>query len=219
MPRPTPDTPTQFAPTAPRAGDTLFEGQPLPATLPSVAALAPIPPQVAAAATGMPAPLTLAGVHAKLCKPFAQALVEVKPQATTRDKKRALAVPYVDPRAYQTRLDRVVGPEGWTVSYRRLSERAVVCRSTILGVPRDDVGEAEAEEFDRASGEMKPNPNQATAAAMQAFKRVCASFGLGRYLYQLQQVWGDYDAEKKTFVDPAALVWQMYQTAGSANGE
>lgn len=154
----------------------------------------------AAQATEPPAlAVTLVEAHPKLCKPFAQALVELKPGALTKDKARGLAMPYVDIRAYQTRLDRVVGPEGWSVSYRRLTDRAVVCRLTILGHTREDVGECDA-----------GDENQATSAVAQAFKRACAAFGLGRYLYTLPQVWSDYDDQKKCFVNAAGVVAQMY---------
>jgi hypothetical protein len=145
------------------------------------------------------APLTLNAIHAKLCKPFAAALVELKPGATTQDKSRALCMPFVDSRAYQTRLDRVVGPEGWSVEYRGLSDRAVLCRLTILGVTREDVGECN-----------QADENAATSAVAQSFKRACSAFGLGRYLYSLPGVWADYNAQKKQVIDPAGVVAQMY---------
>jgi hypothetical protein len=145
------------------------------------------------------APLTLNAIHAKLCKPFAAALVELKPGATTQDKSRALCMPFVDSRAYQTRLDRVVGPEGWSVEYRPLSDRAVLCRLTILGVTREDVGECN-----------QADENAATSAVAQSFKRACSAFGLGRYLYSLPGVWADYNAQKKQVIDPAGVVAQMY---------
>jgi hypothetical protein len=153
----------------------------------------PEPPSAA------PAPLTLTAVHSKLCKPFAASLVELKPGAVTQDRKRALSMPFVDSRAYQTRLDRVVGPEGWSVEYRSLSDRAVLCRLTILGVTREDVGECNVSD-----------ENAATSAVAQSFKRACAAFGLGRYLYSLPQVWADYDERKKQIIDPAGVVAQMY---------
>lgn len=146
-----------------------------------------------------PQPLTLTSIHAKLCKPFAAALVELKPGATTQDKSRALCMPFVDSRAYQTRLDRVVGPEGWSVEYRPLSDRAVLCRLTILGVTREDVGECNAND-----------ENAATSAVAQSFKRACSAFGLGRYLYSLPQIWAAYDAQKRQVVDVAGVVAQMY---------
>jgi hypothetical protein len=147
------------------------------------------------------APLTLNAIHCKLCKPFAAALVELKPGATTQDKSRALCMPFVDSRAYQTRLDRVVGPEGWSVEYRPLSDRAVLCRLTILGVTREDVGECNAND-----------ENAATSAVAQSFKRACSAFGLGRYLYHLPQIWAAYDAQKRQIVDVAGVVAQMYAT-------
>lgn len=147
------------------------------------------------------APLTLNAIHSKLCKPFAASLVELKPGATTKDQSRALCMPFVDSRAYQTRLDRVVGPEGWSVEYRPLSDRAVLCRLTILGVTREDVGECNAND-----------ENAATSAVAQSFKRACSAFGLGRYLYSLPQIWAAYDAQKRQIVDTAGVVAQMYAT-------
>ena len=156
---------------------------------------APLFPDAPAA----PAQLTLNAVHTKLCKPFAASLVELKPGAITQDKSSALAMPFVDSRAYQTRLDRVVGPEGWSVEYRPLSDRAVLCRLTILGVTREDVGECNV-----------GDENAATSAVAQSFKRACSAFGLGRYLYSLKQIWSQYDAQKKQIIDPAGVVAQMY---------
>jgi hypothetical protein len=160
------------------------------------------------------APRTLAGVHSALCKPFAQALVELKPSATTKDKSRALAAPYVDARAYQTRLDRVVGPDGWSVVYRETLS-GVICRLTILGITREDVGD------------LSPigDENRMTSATMQAFKRACAAFGLGRYLYSLPMVWAEYSEEKRCIVNPAGVIAQMYAAlprgdeGGAGNGK
>lgn len=150
-------------------------------------------------------PLTLSSIRAKLSAPFAIEQVEVKPGATS-DSGRALALAYVDARHYQQRLDDVVGPENWSVEYRPISERAILCRLTILGVVREDVGE-------EAAGD----PNQTTSAAMQSFKRACAAFGLGRYLYtDLPQLW--VEAEKKgrgwVIKNQHAAVKQMYDNAG-----
>jgi hypothetical protein len=121
------------------------------------------------------------------------------------EKRRALALAYVDARHYQARLDAVVGPNGWQVAYRPWGERAVICALTILGITREDVGEAE-----------KGDPNQATSAAMQAFKRACAAFGLGRYLYtDLPQIWAEAEPRGRSWViiDNAAVVQQLYAQA------
>lgn len=154
-------------------------------------------PEVAPPAPAQP--LTLNAIHSKLCQPFARALVELKPGAVTGDKTRALSMPFVDSRAYQSRLDRVVGPEGWSVAYRPLSDRAVLCHLTILGVTREDVGECNVND-----------ENAATSAVAQSFKRACSAFGLGRYLYSLPQIWAPYDEKKRQIVDVAGVVEQMY---------
>ena len=152
-------------------------------------------------------PTTLADAYPWLLKPFAKADVELKPTATTRDKTRALASPYVDPRAYYARLDKICGCENWS-SCITLSERGAVCALTIFGVTKCSAGDYP---IDRA------DENPATSAEMQAFKRACAAFGLGRYLYNLPQVWGEYDAEKRQIVNPAGIVAQMYASLPKAD--
>jgi hypothetical protein len=144
---------------------------------------------------------TLREAFPSLVKPFSIGIVELKPGATTQDKARALGMPFVDLRAYFTRLDRVVGPDGWSYTYT-IAERGVVCELTILGVTKSAIGDYPLARDDE---------NPATSAEAQAFKRACAAFGLGRYLYNLPQVWGDYDKERKCFKDPGAIVRRMYE--------
>jgi hypothetical protein len=104
------------------------------------------------------------------------------------------------------RLDAVVGPGAWSVSYRT-TPSGVICRLTILGVTREDVGDFPIDPDD---------PNKMTSAAMQAYKRTCATFGLGRYLYSLPQSWFNYSPDKRAFADPAGVVHTIYELAGQA---
>ena len=78
----------------------------------------------------------------------------------------------------------------------------LICRLTILGRVREDVGEARAEDA-----------NTMTSAAAQAFKRACAKFGLGRYLYHLPQTWAPYDEAKRQIVDAPRVIAQLYRMA------
>jgi hypothetical protein len=151
---------------------------------------------------------TLRDAYARLVKPFAARLIELKPGAVTKDRTRALAMPYTDSRVYQHRLDTVVGPEGWSVVYHQ-GARGLVCELTILGVTKSATGD-----FPLAGDE-----NAMTSAEAQAFKRACAAFGLGRYLYRLPQVWGAYDADKKQFHQPGQIVAQMYEALPKENEE
>lgn len=53
-----------------------------------------------------------------LAAPFPAKDVEWRVQNTTADHKRGMAVPYIDSRAIQNRLDAVVGIYNWKPEYR-----------------------------------------------------------------------------------------------------
>ena len=125
----------------------------------------------------------------QLKAPFDVSDVEYRPGATTKDKTRAIGLAYVDKRVYEERLDTCWGTD-WHVEYRPLSDKAVICKLTILEVIREDVGEYTADDV----------ASYPTAVA-QAFKRACSAFGLGRYLYALPQTWAEYDADRRRFTD------------------
>lgn len=132
--------------------------------------------------------LDLVGIMARLREPFAVEDVSWKPQATKGD--RALAIAYADARAYQERLDAVVGGDWSDDCEVTGGGTVVVCKLTVCGVTRCDVGEEE-----------QGDPNTATSAYSQAFKRACCKFGLGRYLYGLPRAWVPYDPQRKRITD------------------
>lgn len=157
--------------------------------------------------------LTLGDVYAQLVAPFPVDEIEIKPGATTRDKAKALALPYADIRVYQERLDAIVGAQNWSVEYRHISESAVFCRLTVLGVVREDVGECHKVDKDGV-----PDENRSCSAVAQSFKRACSAFGIGRYLYSLPQIWGEFDGQKKQFADPLRVAQDIYKRAGLPTG-
>jgi hypothetical protein len=57
--------------------------------------------------------------------------------------------------------------------------------------------------------EWADNPNAATRAEAQAFKRACACFGLGRYLYDLATVWVDLDQHNRPLNTPNLPEWAL----------
>lgn len=126
-----------------------------------------------------------------LAQPFHPAHITWKPGALTKDKNRALALAYADLRAYMQRLDEVCGLD-WSVHYTPWGDR-IICNLTIHGVTRSSTGEPDSQSEKSEIG--------GTATEAQAFKRACAMFGLGRYLYNLPSVWAEYDAERKQFSD------------------
>jgi hypothetical protein len=127
-----------------------------------------------------------------LAQPFPVEAIQWKPGATNADKSRALALAYVDLRHYIDRLNEVAGAD-WSDDYEVQVEGTVVlCRLTVAGVTRSDVGEAP-----------RTDENTATTALAQAFKRACVKFGLGAYLYRLPRLWVEYDIQRRGFTDAA----------------
>jgi hypothetical protein len=128
----------------------------------------------------------------ELRKPFHPSHVTWKPGAVKGE--RALALAYADLRAYMNRLDEVCGSD-WAVAYEPWGEDRIICRLTILGVTRSSTGET--------TNESERSEIGGTVAEAQAFKRACATFGLGRYLYNLPTGWADYDPASKRFTEKA----------------
>ena len=127
----------------------------------------------------------------ELSKPFPASAVYWRAGSTTRDKKRAQALPYAEPRVYEDRLNAVC-PGLWSVTFKPWGER-LICELTIGGLTRSSTGE-ENDGF--APG---------TATEAQAFKRACSKFGLGRYLYDVPISWVEYDDQKKRLVEVPEL--------------
>lgn len=148
-------------------------------------------------------PPDFAVIKEQLLAPFDIDLVELLCASTSKTKATGLAVAYVDKRAYEDRLDSIVGFENWQSHYEPWGESQIICHLTILGITKSDVGEADPK--DR---------NTATSAVAKGFKRACSCFGLGRYLYSLPKVWGDMDDAKKRFLSPEKLVREIYMRAG-----
>lgn len=142
----------------------------------------------------------------ELAKPFHPSRITWKPGALTGKKDKALALAYADLRAYQNRLDEVCGLD-WSATYTPWGDR-IICHVTINGVTRSSTGEP-----DSASDR---NENSGSVAEAMAFKRACAMFGLGRYLYNMPSLWVEYDAPNQRFTDKAKLrlqgvITQHYQ--------
>jgi hypothetical protein len=137
-------------------------------------------------------------VAVALAAAFDPAEVKFKPQTVAGN--RALAVPFVDARVIQDRLDDVLGVMGWQDSYECLPDGSVVCRLRIrLGaewITKEDVG---------GQSEQPDEGDRRKAAFSDALKRAAVKFGIGRYLYRMKPQWVDYDPQKRQFVRMPSL--------------
>ncbi len=142
----------------------------------------------------------------ELSKPFHPSRITWSPGALTGKKDKALALAHADLRAYQNRLDEVCGMD-WSVSYTPWGDR-IICHLTINGITRSSTGEPDSDAERREDA--------GTNAEAQAFKRACAMFGLGRYLYNLPVLWVEYDAPNQRFTEKVkarlhGVIAQHYQ--------
>jgi hypothetical protein len=153
---------------------------------------------------------TYMAIKAELEKPFDPALVQWKPGATTKDKKRAMAMPYVESRPYMDRLDEAA-PGQWEddIELSEFPDRVgATVRLTVAGVTHTGDGEC------LLSTGKGAEQNAVTSATSQAFKRACAKHGLGRYLYGLPRMRMDYDAQKRRFTPDALAGLQRMLATG-----
>jgi hypothetical protein len=138
-----------------------------------------------------------------LQEPFAPDAITWLPGQATKDGAKCMAMAYGDLRAYMKRLDEVCGMD-WSCRYVAWGEDRIMCELTIAGVTRTSTGEMGAQDEKREIG--------GTVAEAQAFKRACAMFGLGRYLYELPSVWVAFDnAAKKISKEGQAELDRRYQ--------
>ena len=143
--------------------------------------------------------MKLSDVQRRLQAPFPAHQVNWKPQSFTRDRKRALLLAHIDARAVQDRLDAIC-PDEWSFEMQPVAGTntpTIKGRLSILGVTREDIGEAQSESS-MGGGTFK-------AAASDALKRCAVQFGIGRYLYDLPKLWADWDDEKRAPLQPPEL--------------
>jgi hypothetical protein len=128
--------------------------------------------------------LNLTTVLPELRRPFTAAAVNWKVQTSPKQRgngwSKALAVGFMDARMCAERLNAVVGGN-WSDSFGPRDGNSVVCRLTVLGATREDVGFAENVSSDMGMKGMYSD----------AFKRACVAFGLGAYLYAMPKMYLD----------------------------
>lgn len=149
----------------------------------------------------------------QLTEPFNPKDVQWRAGSVSRDKKRAQALAYAEPRVYEDRLNEVLGAD-WEVTFEPWGDQRLTCTLTIwlenetgerVAVRRSSTGEFDSS--DRIA--------QGTAAEAQALKRACVKFGLGRYLYDLPASWAGYDENSRRLTETPALPRDAVPTAAS----
>ena len=135
-------------------------------------------------------------IRAALAQPFAPEDLEWRLQATSKDKTRGMAVPYVTNRAIQTRLDDVVGPENWYNDFKPWhgvgKKQAQLCGIAIHFEGRGFITKwdgAEDSDIEAVKGGLS-----------DSMKRAAVQWGVGRVLYSMDTVWVGIEARGDSFV-------------------
>ena len=128
----------------------------------------------------------------RLHEPFGAKEIEWKIQVTTQDKKRGMAVAYMDARAVQKRLDEVVGAFDWKNVYSLWHDNSQICGISIFNDDR-------SEWITKFDGAENSDIEPIKGGLSDSFKRAATVWGIGRYLYEIDGVWVEIEPKGKSF--------------------
>lgn len=130
----------------------------------------------------------------QLKAPFQPSQISWRIGSTTADKKRGMALAYIDARDVMDRLDEVCGPDGWQCTYPHANGKTVCA----IGVRVCREGEG-FEWVWKSDGAGDSDVEAEKGALSDAFKRSAVRWGIGRYLYHLDSPWVEITAAGRSF--------------------
>ena len=140
---------------------------------------------------------------------FSNADIEWKPVSYTKDRRRAMAVPYLSNRAIMDRLDFVCGPENWCNQFKEGPDGGVLCGLSVR------VGDEWITKWDGASN---TDIEAVKGGLTSSMRRAAVQWGIGRYLYRLPAQWVSVD-EKGRFLQQPALPPSFHPAYSSDENE
>ena len=146
--------------------------------------------------------MTWAELSTALSQPFSADAISFRAGSVSRDKKRAQALAYAEPRCYEDRLNDVLGSD-WGCRFITWGEQRLICELTVT-VEQPDGTRREVVRTSTGEFDASDKIAQGTSAEAQAFKRACSKFGLGRYLYDLPTMWVGYDENSRRLTETPA---------------
>ena len=136
--------------------------------------------------------MTEKNLFAELAKPFPPEAIRWRVGSTTKDKKKGMALAYIDARDVMNRLAQACGPHGWSDEYSQGPQGVVFCKLTIL-IPGivSSTGEMIVAErwISKMDGAGQTDIESDKGAVSGALKRAAVKFGIGRYLYGIASPW------------------------------
>ncbi|MCL2637529.1 MAG: Rad52/Rad22 family DNA repair protein [Oscillospiraceae bacterium] len=134
-----------------------------------------------------------------LKQPFTASEVQWRLTLTNQSEGRmsGLAVPYLDSRAIQKRLDAVVGPDNWQNLFQTVrtgnddEPTAHICTISIYNPDRN-------EWVSKSNGAGNTDIEPIKGGMSDALKRAASMWNIGRYLYEFEAVWVNVEMRGKS---------------------
>jgi hypothetical protein len=155
-------------------------------------------------------------LHQKLQAPFPVKCISWRVGATTPDKKKGIALAYIDARDCMKRLDDVVGMENWQCRYPFVGccEIGINITGAKLNIMTPDERKGTLQHVTltdewiwKANGAGETHVEAEKGQYSDAFKRAAVMWGIGRYLYSLPNVWVPLDEYKRIIKPPELPSW------------
>jgi hypothetical protein len=131
---------------------------------------------------------TVKEIQDALLAPFAREDIEFRVCRISAKKNKASVLAYITARGIMQRLDEVFGLENWTDAYEVL-QAGVKCKLSVRvldeWITKEDVAPF-------------TNIEALKGAFSDSLKRAGVKFGIGRYLYDLEESWVDIVPDKPT---------------------
>jgi hypothetical protein len=135
--------------------------------------------------------------------PFHPDDIEWRVGATNGDKTSGIALAYVTNRAIQNRLDEIFGPFGWKNEFREWKGQSQLCGISIK------YGDEWVTKWDGADDS---NQESTKGGLSDAMKRAGYQWGIGRYLYKLENQWVPIKKQGNSYVlvsEPRLPKWAL----------
>ena len=134
----------------------------------------------------------------QLLLPFPASDIEWRTAYNSGDKTKGFAVPFVDSRAIQERLDKIFGPENWQNEFAvspsaEDNSSAYVCTISVYSLERN-------EWIKKSDGSGATDIEPVKGGLSGALKRAASVLGIGRYLYDLEGLWVEIEQRGKSYV-------------------
>lgn len=129
---------------------------------------------------------------AALKAPFPPDRISWRVGSTSADKKRGMALAYIDARDVMERLDEVCGPARWQCRYPHANGKTV-CE---IGIKIGD------EWVWKADGAGDTDVEKEKGALSDALKRAAVRWGIGRYLYDIASPWVELEPAGRSYKIP-----------------